>query len=269
MKKLISIVLFTSVLSGCANGYKDFYYPANPSTLAQINQNRITPPPQVPAVERVAPSGNTTSLLDVYIRKGFAYIGSSSFNSGTQESDAGAIQQAQKVGADLVVILVPRHTGTTTTAIPITTPTTSTSYSTGNATAYGAGGVVNAYGSGTTTTYGSTTNMVPVTINRMDYGAFYFVKQRAHFGVVLRDLNDQERKELQTNRGSVIRLIIDDTPAYRADLLAGDIITTVNGVQVDGTSSLLNLFRTLHNIPVPIDVMRDGKKITKVVQLVD
>src|SRR5690242_11140832 len=58
----------------------------------------------------------------------------------------------QRVGADLVVILNPRCTGSTTSSVPITTPSTSTSYSTGTATAFKPGGPATVFGSGMTTT---------------------------------------------------------------------------------------------------------------------
>jgi len=124
---------------------------------------------------------------------------------------------------------------TQTSTATVTTPTTTTSYSTGTATAYGSRGPVTAYGSGTTTTYGSTTNYVPITVQRVDYGAVYFVKQRFGLGVFIRDLNDSERQDLQTNRGVAVRLVVDDTPAYNADILVGDVITaTVKTAQPGG-----------------------------------
>ena len=268
MKKIIkTLFLITTILSGCASGYKDFYQPANPTILEKVNQYRLNPPPQIPIVDRTAPSNDMAPIYDAYLRKGYVYIGSSSFTSGRAESESSAIQQGKNVGADLVLIINPKYLGSTTSVVPITTPTTSTSYSTGTATAYGSGGIVNAYGSGTTTTFGSVTNMVPITVHRLEYGAVYFVRQKPHFGVYVRDLNEQERKLLQTNKGSVIKLIIDESPAFKADLLSGDIITSINDIQIETGQSFLNLIGSIHDESVKVNIIRDGKQSTKTVLL--
>ena len=117
-------------------------------------------------------------VLDAYAKRGYVQIGNAMFNSGRDEPETAAVHQGQKVGADLVLILNPKYTGSVTSSVPITTPTTNLSYTSGTATAYGSGGTVTAYGNSTTTTYGTTTNYVPITVNRSDYGAVFFVKQR-------------------------------------------------------------------------------------------
>lgn len=210
MIRPISIRLFPLVfalfLAGCASGYKNFYQQAQGATPQTIAARRVAPAPATPIVER-AQGGDSRTILDAYTKRGYSMIGNSLFNSGRSEPESSAVRQAQDVGADLVLILDPRYTGSVTSSVPITTPTTSTTYSTGTATAYGSRGAVTAYGSGTTTTYGTSTNYVPMTVHRSDYGAIYFVKQRFTLGIVGRDLDDAERQELQTNKGAVARLV--------------------------------------------------------------
>ena len=111
-----------------------------------------------------------------------------------------------------------------TTHVPVTSPTTSTSHTSGTATAIGSGGTATAFGNSTTTTYGSQTSYVPMTVNRYDYGAAYFVKWRYILGAVWRDLTNEERTSLQSNSGIYITLVVDDTPAFRNDVLVEDII---------------------------------------------
>jgi PDZ domain len=267
-KKYASLLLaFTMLmLAGCANQYKQYYRPVNNDVLQRAYLSREGPPLQLPIIERIA-STETSTLIDRYARKGFAFIGHSSFNSGREEQIDSAIALAKEVNADLVVIVDPRYTGSQTTAIPLTTPTTTTSFSTGSATAYGPRGVVNAYGSGTTTTVGSVTNMVPVTIHRMDYSAAYFVKMKVRFGAFFRDLNDEERQRLQTNKGAVIRLVIDDSPAFRADLLASDIITSINGSKVDSSRALLSSLESQTNQEVKFEIIRGNLNLEKSVRL--
>lgn len=226
---------------------------------------REAPPPATPIVERAAPTDPQT-LLNAYMKRGYVLIGSSFFNTGRDEPEDAALRQGKEVGADLVLITNPRYTGSVTTAVPITIPTRSTSYTTGNATAYGAGGVINAYGNSTTTTLGSTTSFVPVTINRSDYGAAYFVKQRFPVGVFTRDLNDSERQEFQTNKGVVLTMVVDNTPAFAADLLNNDRITAVDGNEVLNSTGFFALMRERAGKKVVLSVVRRGERLEKIVQ---
>jgi len=258
--------LLALMLAGCASGYKEFYQQAQGATPEAVAARRASPPPATPIVERSRP-GNSQAILDAYRKRGYVVIGDSMFNSGTRESDDSAVRQAQDVGADLVLILDPTYTGSVTSSVPITTPTTTTSYSTGSATAYGPRGSVTAYGSGTTTTYGSTTNYVPVTVHRSDYGAVFFVKQRFDLGLFFRDLTDSERQELQSNKGIAVRVVVDGTPAYEADILVGDVVTTIDGVSVSNVKAFTDLLRERRGKLVSLSINRRGQRIEKSVQL--
>lgn len=256
-----------SSLTACASGFKEFYRPAQGMTQESIAALRAAPPTPTPRVER-AQTGNPQAVTDAYAKRGYIVIGTSLFNSGRPESDESAVSQGQQVGADLVLILNPRYTGSITSSVPITTPTTTRSYSSGTATAYGPGGSATAYGTGQTTTYGSTTTYVPMTTHRSDYGAVYFIKRKFGFGAFSRDLSDAERQELQTNRGAVIRLVVDNTPAFDADMLIGDVITTVDGVPVANAQAFNSLLRERRGKQVTVSFLRRGQKLEKVIQLV-
>jgi len=257
---------FIMLLAGCASGYKDFYRPTQGLTAEALAARRSSPPPATPVVERAQP-GNGRELLDGYAKRGYIVIGQSMFNSGRRESDDAAVRQGIAVGADLVVILNPRYTGSFTSSVPVTTPTTSTSYSSGTATAFGPGGPVTAYGSGTTTTYGSTTSYVPVTVHRSDYGALYFVKQRVGLGIQYRDLNDAERQELQTNKGVVVRLVVDGSPAFDADVLVGDVLTAIDGIPISGVRACTQLLAERHGKLVSLSIVRRGQRMEKAIQV--
>ena len=254
------------LVAGCVSGYKQFYQPAQGATPEAIAALRVAPPPATPLVERSQP-GDGQLILDAYAKRGYVMIGHSSFNSGRPESEESAVRQGQEVGADLVLILNPKYTGSVTSAIPITTPTTTTSYSSGSATAYGPGGPVTAYGTGTTTTYGSTTNYVPFTVHRSDYGAVFFIRQRFGLGVFTRDLNDAERQEFQSNKGAAVRLVVDGTPAFDADILVGDVITAIDGSTVSSARVLNDLLRERAGKVIAVSIVRRGQHIEKSVQL--
>lgn len=153
-KQWISVVLIaiSTALAGCASGYKEFYSSNTGIDQQRMAALRAAPPPAQPLVERASP-GSSDEMLDAYTKRGYVMIGSSNFNSGRDVSEDGAVLQGKSVGADLVLILNPKYTGSVTSSIPITTPTTSTTYSNSTATAYGSGGSVTAYGSGVSTTY--------------------------------------------------------------------------------------------------------------------
>jgi membrane-associated protease RseP (regulator of RpoE activity) len=139
--------------------------------------------------------------------------------------------------------------------------------STGSATAYGAGGSVTAYSSGTTTTYGSQTTYVPITVHRSDYGALFFIKRRFTLGAFTRDLNDSERQEHQTNKGVVVRLVADNTPAFDADILVGDVVTAIDGVSVQNSDSFRDLQREKRGKQALISILRRGQRLEKIVHL--
>ena len=264
--KILIALTIPVALSGCATGYSQFYKPANGITPEFIAQMRAAPPPSTPLVERIPPI-NGAAATDAYSKRGYTLIGSAEFNSGRAESESSAIEQGKAVGADLVVILNPQYTGSESSVVPITTPTTTTTYSTGSATAYGRGGSVTAYGSGTSTTYGTSTNYIPITIHKSNYGAGYFIKQKTIIGAQVRDLDDSERKKLQTNKRVIIRLVVDESPAFKADLLPGDILNSIDGIQILNSNQFSKLISERKGNEITVQLLRDGRNINAPVKL--
>ena len=261
-----TVVLAAIALTACASGYSQFYR-ANPNLPPdRIATLRVAPPTGRPLVERGRPEP-AAQVLDAYAKRGYVMIGSSMFNSGTPESEESAVQQGIAVGADLVLVLNPTYTGSVTTSLPVTTPTTTTSYSTASATAYGRGGPVTAYASGTTTTYGSQTAYVPMTVHRSDYGAVYFIKQKFGLGAFFRDLDESERQRLQTNRGAVVRLIADNTPAFNADILIGDVFTAIDEQPIPNAETLSRMLSERRGRPVTLSIIRNGNPLQKTLTL--
>jgi C-terminal processing protease CtpA/Prc len=118
----------------------------------------------------------------------------------------------------------------------------------------------------TPTNYG---RYVRVTTDRYDYGAVYFVKQRFLFGALCRDLNDSERRSLQSDQGAVVVTVVDDSPAFNADVLAGDIIISVDGVVVAGRKAADAMMEARKGKQVMLTFVRAGERIEKSVQLND
>jgi membrane-associated protease RseP (regulator of RpoE activity) len=163
------------------------------------------------------------------MRRGYVQIGHSAFSGGSgRASKEDAIAQAKKVGAQ-IVLTTERYSHTEHGAVPVTMPTSSTSYSTGNATAYGSGGTVNVFGSATTTTYGTSTTLVPYSTDRSNFNATFFAKILPRLGIHVEPLDDAKRRELGSNIGLLIHSVLENSPAFGADILAGDILTGING----------------------------------------
>lgn len=265
MRMLVLSVLIL-MLSGCASGYKTFYKPMPQATSEVVANRRVSPPPEIPIVERTAP-GDPNAIVDSYIKRGYLMIGSSSFYSDGKESEESAIRQGQDAGADLVLIINPTYKESNTSIVPITTPTTNTSYSTGTATAYGPYGPVTAYGIGTTTTYGTTTNYVPVTRHVMDYAAVYFIKAKFNLGAIIRNLNETERQALQSNKGVAVTVLVDGSPAFNADVLVGDIITMIDGITISNEESYGKLTNERNGKLIKLSILRGNQHIEKSIQL--
>lgn len=265
MMRMLLILFALISITGCVNEYKTNYKAANGATPEIINALRVNPAPLTPMVER-APKLDANSLLALYTKRGYLLIGTSFFNTTNGSTDSAAAEAGKEQGADLVAIFDPQYTGSTTSQVPITTPTTTTSFTNSNATAYGTGGVVNAYGTATTTTYGSQTTYVPITVNHVSYGALYFIKARHPLGVIPRDLNDAERKQYQTNKGVVVSLVIDDSPAYMNDVLVDDIITEINGAKILNQNNFYQAVFSNSNKLTKVSILRNGTNIEKQIQ---
>lgn len=224
-----SAILIASivVLSGCANPYADFYQGTQDARL----HPRYDASQGAPTIQMVA---DPTASAKVAERKGFQVIGISSFTGGDSgATERNLLEQATKVGASVVFYSV-KYLGSQQTTVPITTPDVRTTYSSGTATAYGAGGPVTAYGTGTSTTYGTQTTYIPITTHRHEYVAAYLAKFRYRLGAYCKDLPDEVRQKMGSNSGCLVSSVIDGSPAFNADLLVGDVIVLADGLRVAG-----------------------------------
>jgi hypothetical protein len=267
MKIRFFLVIALSIgIAGCVSGYKQFYTALPGVTPEVVAERRASPPPENPKLERTAPA-DQESILAAYAQRGYVMIGSSFFNSGRPESESLAIQQAKGVKADLVLVINPQYTGSVTTAVPFTTPTTNTAQTNTTANIYGTNGNATVNATSTTTSYGSKTTYIPVTQHRTDYGAIYFIKIPFTFGLFVRNLNDTERALLQTNQGVAVLTVVEDTPAFFSDILPNDIILSINKNATSTEDRFSYLVNTYRGQTVEVKVHRNGKSFLKNVTL--
>lgn len=264
MKRVV-LCCALSLLAACVNGYQQFYRP-NPGFTAEIIAvHRAAPAPAVPLVDHVG--SYSPQMINAYESNGYLPIGYSEFTSAMRQFGDGALEQGKKIGADLVVEINPKFAEHVSTVLPITTPTTSTSYTSGSATAFGPYGSTTAYGSATTTTYGTHTDYVPITIQRVEYGAVYFVKMKPGWGVMTAMLTDAQRQELQSNHGLNISVVVRGSAAFESDILPGDILLTMAGESVAMPADLRNIESRHLGQTVTVSLYRNGQIINKLTTL--
>lgn len=222
--KISFIFLFTCLVTACTtNGYKNFY--RDQTGGVPLNQLPVI----IPTGEPRLVSG---SLLDKDIEtmqeEGFYLLGYSSFNGPIQDS-RDALDFAKTIRAE-VVIVYSTYRNSVTSALPVSTPTTHTSYT---------------YPYGTTTTYGTQTSYVPYTVERYDQSATYWVSGKPSiFGLIVKDLSDEKKQEIESNRGVEVDVVIKGSPAFNSDFLKGDVIKSLNGSEIPDMSAYYKLERT-------------------------
>ena len=265
--KYKTILLISAMLAGCVSGYQQFYNPiVDPRTL---NDAVLLAPDQDPQIYGSDNFEQDTLTLQ---SKNYILIGYSSFN-GALEAETGAIAQAKRLGAT-VVLVASQYTNTQTTTSTLFLPTTTTTYHSGNLSgnttynSFSSGylGSSSTYGTytGTSTTYG--TQAVPITTHqrRYDQTAYYFVESTKQWrvGVLYDDLTIEQRKQYGRNTGVYIGLVIENTPAYLANVLPGDVLIEINDDPVINVNQIDHLWdkAVAYKKFVKLKVIRQGKE---------
>lgn len=232
------LTLLALLLNGCAqSGYKQFFSPyVDPRTIPDVELLKEGEEPRI--------FGSQDFEKDIKTLKAKRYIpiGHSSFNGG-YEDVSNAAAQAKRIGATLVLVN-SEYTNTQTTTSPLFLPDNRTTYHSGTGSAnttynnsyggYLGSSNTNAYYSGTSTTYG--TKVVPITTHqrRFDQTAVYLVRstQKLKYGVAFRELTPDERRSLERNTGVIIDVVLEDTPAFYANVFAGDVLIKIDSILV-------------------------------------
>jgi hypothetical protein len=252
--------LLALLVSGCENAYKKYYQPNAGLSPEFLAQRRVAPPPEHPEVYR---GNEPNSDLAALMAEGYGIIGHSSFNGAAEYENAVAIvEQAKAVGADRVVIY-GKYARTIQTAMPLTVPTTQTSTTTG--TVFGSGGMATV--SGYTTTYGSETTYVPISIDRYDFLAYYLAKIRPIFGANYRNLTTSESQQIGSVNGVTLSGVVHGSPAAAAGFVPGDIITKVNDQVVGDMKQFQQLLNENQGKATKLTMFRSGKLVERTVTL--
>jgi S1-C subfamily serine protease len=180
-------------------------------------------------------------------------------------------EQAVKVGADVVLSKVA-FKGSEQRVVPWTTynpGTMSMTNSNGMVTATAKnnqGGAVygnaNYSGSSLTMTSGTySTQMVPVTINKYEWGATFWRKAtNPILGVHALPLTDELRQRLQRNTGVLVKYVVENSPAFRANILEGDVIMAINDEEATSIDAFPELYRKAAGQTVTISLIRGSEE---------
>lgn len=252
--KYIFYILLTLLSIGCANNYQKFYVqriPSNELTNLDLLKSDQTP--------NVFSTDNINRDVNILRSKRYLVIGTSEFNAQFENID-NAKEVAKSIGAT-IVLLSSTYTNTQSAVVPFFLPNTSTTTSSGIVSAPYA---PSATYSGTSTTYG--TSVVPFVVNnrRYDQIAVYFAqsKIKPKVGIYFNDLSDKERKEFGQNTGVIVQTVIENSPAFLANIINGDLITKIDGNEVVNTSTLLKeLSNKRIGEKISFTIVRNGKLV--------
>lgn len=264
--KIIIVALATLLVSGCASNqfaenYKGFVGTSAPSYIPSSTDVQII------EVQ------DFTKEAQPYLERSYLPIGGSSFvaRSGSQNLQS-LKEHAKSVGAQ-IVLFNRSSAGSNQVVLPITTPTRTTSqtqsnynlynYNLNNSNSYNS--VL--YGNSTTTTYGSQTDYVPVTVNFTTYSSAYLAKFHSRTGIYPHELTNEEKVALEQNTGFKVGVIVNESPAYYANILPNDIVTKINGVDIAGVNGFFEITNRAPSGSMKIELIRNQKKLNKTITI--
>jgi S1-C subfamily serine protease len=110
---------------------------------------------------------------------------------------------------------------------------------------------------------------MPYNIDRFDQGATYWAKRNYPLvlGVRCKELPSELRQKMGSNKGVLVVVVEKESPAYRADIVNGDIIKKINNTEIYNESTLESAYRLNAEKKVSILLIREGKEIVKEVML--
>ena len=255
IKNKLSITIFSIVivplLTNCVkNGYIEFY---DDYTAGEVRPNKNSNP------EVYGTSKNNIDEDVHRLQRNLYYVIGESFFMGASDRAHNVTKAAISKDADLVLVY-EEYRDSTTTNTTMSVPDTQTSYHSGSVSSSGG------YGSyyGTTTTYGSRNIPISITHHYYDFGSVFFRKfeKKPRIGINGFDCGEQQKKQIQKNQCLFIGIVYNDTPAFRQNLMEGDIFISINGYDVYNIDSYYRaLGTTINQNIINFKMMRNSRII--------
>ena len=198
------------------------------------------------------------------MERGFAVIGSASF-AGPLAGQNQLVEQARKVGAE-VVLYGSDFSHTEEGVLPWL------SYQPGQTFTTQEQGTIAGYpywGSSTTTTPGTyQTQLIPYQRQVFIQGATFWRRLKPGiFGAMFAPLTDELRARLQRNSGVLVAAIVEGSPAFRANVLRGDVIIQIADRPASTVQDLMDALPSLAGQKVQVKILREGQPLSLEVQL--
>jgi hypothetical protein len=258
--KTLGMAVAFIVLSACGNPYRLNYVSVLDRLPAQPAFAPSTPTPRI--VEAKNPREDSVRLVE----EGFMPIGYVKFNSVKADQKL-ALAQAKDLGADVVLTSI-QFTNVVNETVPTTVytgPETVRVDEHGNVW----NGGVN-YNRSQTVTYEGhyETEFVNRETAFYDQKALFFRKlQSPIFGGAVSPLPEEVRNSLGRNRGVVVRAVVKGSPAFRADVLKGDILIALEGEDIIEPGEFYKRVESLAGRSVSVSIFRNGQALELPVKL--
>jgi hypothetical protein len=184
-------------------------------------------------------SGDPKQDINAMATNGFEPIGYSSFN-GREAGEKNVAKQARAIGATDVVY-IEKYTDTQSAGA-----IANTSYS-----RWGAFGFV-----------------TPMSVRRYDQMAIYFRQApRRGLGTFMRELTDDEKNQVGSNKGLEVSAVVKGSPAFMSDILPGDILLEIAERPVWDLMSFHSVVDVQRGKTIPVIIYRAGQRLTKSVSI--
>jgi hypothetical protein len=267
-KNLLLSLSCAMLLAGCASNPYRLTYSSILSDKVPKGEPTALQPSTGPA--QLLNSNDMRADSIKLLEKGFYPIGRSKFRGQFVESRL-ALQQAQLVGADVVVVM-QKHISTDTRSVAVTDWTPDKRIVTqerSTASATDAPAVQSVTRESVTTIEGEyQTHYVPQTVETYDQNASYWKKaQPPILGILGSDLEDADRKALQSNKGMMVKVVVRNSPAFIEDIFRGDIVRMLGEHEVLGTDDFFEQVMAQAGQTVELELWRNGRTVNKTVKL--
>lgn len=263
MKKNILLFALLILCGGCAtsNSFTEFYTTVHTPEEVQKYSEYIETCTE-PKVGAMSPTEGIEELQNRMFEKGYTLIGYSSFEASDNQGEKEALLQGQEIGACMVLWKAEyERTENTSHTMPTYTPGTTLII-----THYGIFDLGGAYGRhrGFSNRYYSGSAQYTVSKDLYSYVGTYFAKvinSQQALMLTTAEAPLSYMKHTDSRKGALVKSVLIDGNAYKANIFKGDIIVSINGKEVTKDSMPKEFLKS--GAKNKIVLYRNGEIITK------